>query len=45
MAMKEENERLQSCLKFRKEEQTKVNDASTKKDIQIARLENDLRDA
>lgn len=33
MLMKEENERLQSCLKYCKEEQTKVNDASTKKDI------------
>lgn len=44
MFIKEQNENLQKTMKFYKEELSKVNDAGTKKDIQVARLENDVRD-
>ena len=44
MFIKEQNEKLQATLKYYKEEVSKINDASTKKDISIARLENDIRD-
>ena len=33
MFIKEQNEKLQATLKYYKEELSKVNDASTKKDI------------